>query len=122
MTATLLIALLIVKLLTLAKYLTNLGDIKARKDAVTLVSAMVVGVVVVILAAHAAITEAVVIPPSTIPLGLLDWPSQVFLGLVATSLGAFAYDVKKAIDGSDSAREPHLFGPPAGGGDRGATP
>lgn len=108
MTEVLLIGLLIVKLLTLGKYVTNWST--SKNDAITLLTAMIVGVVVVILASHAAITEAVVIPPSTLPLGALDWLSQVFLGLVVTSLGAFAYDVKKAIDSSTSTREPRLFG------------
>lgn len=60
------------------------------------------------LAAHAAVTEAYALPGFTEPLGTLDWASLALLGWILGSSGSFAYDFKKAVDGSDSASEAKL--------------
>lgn len=60
------------------------------------------------LAAHSAVTEAYALPGFTEPLGSLDWGSLALLAWILGATGSFAYDLKKAIDGSDSATEAHL--------------
>lgn len=82
--------------------------VKDVNAAVTLVSVWVAGVVVTVLGAHAAVLEGVVIPGTGVSLESLDGPSQVFLGMVLTSFVSFTYDLKKALDGSDSAKQPPL--------------
>ncbi len=44
-------------------------------------------------------------------LGSLNFISQVVIGLSATSLFSAFYDVKRALDNSDSARTPSLISP-----------
>jgi uncharacterized membrane protein len=43
-------------------------------------------------------------------LSALNTPSQILLGLMATSLLSVVYDVKKAVDSQDSAKMPKLIG------------
>jgi hypothetical protein len=69
----------------------------------------VVGFVGLSLAAHAAVTEAFALPGFTEPLGSLDAASLGLLAWVLGSTGSFAYDFKKAIDGSDSAVESKIL-------------
>lgn len=73
---------------------------------VTQVLTWLVGIGVIALAAQADIAAGIDIGGT--PLGMLDFPSQVLVGLSLSSAGSFAYDVKRAIDGSDSAAEPPL--------------
>ena len=61
------------------------------------------------LAAHAAVTSAYALPGFTQPLGDLDSASLALLAWLLGSTGSFAYDFKKALDGSDSAAEPKLL-------------
>jgi hypothetical protein len=60
------------------------------------------------LAAHAAVTEAYALPGFTESLGSLDAASLGLLAWLLGSTGSFAFDLKKAIDGSDSAAEASL--------------
>lgn len=61
------------------------------------------------LAAHSAVTEAFALPGFTQTLGSLDWGSLLLLAWILGSSGSFIYDIKTAIDGSDSAAEPKLL-------------
>jgi hypothetical protein len=45
------------------------------------------------------------------PLSRMDWETQVFLGLIATSLLSTLNEFKKAIDNNDSAAKVPLIGP-----------
>jgi hypothetical protein len=68
------------------------------------------GVAVIALAAQADIAAGLDIAGT--PLGQLDFPSQIFVGLSLGSAGSTVVDFRKAIDQSDSAREPALGGGP----------
>ena len=61
------------------------------------------------LAANSDIAAVYSLPGFTEPLGDLDWPSLSLLAWVLGSTGSFVYDVKSAIDGSDSAVETSLL-------------
>lgn len=61
------------------------------------------------LAAHAAVTSAFALPGFTQPLGDLDAASLGLLAWILGATGSFAYDLKKAVDGTDSAAEPRLL-------------
>jgi energy-converting hydrogenase Eha subunit G len=88
----------------------------ANKDfnaALTQIVVWVVGFIAVALAAHAQITENLVVPGLTTPLGSLDWPSEVLVAWILGGTGSFAFDFKKAFDASDNAAEPSLLRPRA---------
>lgn len=93
---------LIVNLTSITKFL------RARQigDALTKVYVLGVGVVVAFLAASSNAMASIDVNGT--PLGLLNGPSVILLGLSLASVGSFAYDYKKAVDGSDSAAEPPL--------------
>ena len=97
---------LAVKIVSALKYLTA-RDINAF---VTQVIAWVVGIGVIALAAQADLAAGIDI--GGVLLQDLDFASQVFVGLGLASAASFAFDVKKALDGSDSAKEPSLGGVP----------
>lgn len=61
------------------------------------------------LAAHAAVTEAFTLPGFTEPLGSLDVASLGLLAWILGSTGSFVYDMKSAIDNTDSASETSLL-------------
>lgn len=63
---------------------------------------------VIVLAAHAQITEDLVVPALGIALGSVDFASQFMLAWILGSSGSVVWDFKKAIDQTDSAREPTL--------------
>lgn len=75
------------------------------------------GVAVILLGANADAFEALMLPGFDRPIGDMNFYSLMLIGLSLTSLISFAYDFKKAIDGTDSAKTPHLTsispGPPA---------
>lgn len=75
----------------------------------TLISVMIAGVIVMLVAASAQVTETLVLPGTAMPIGDLDKISVIFLGLVITSLTSTVYDFKKAFDFSDSAKQPPLI-------------
>lgn len=98
------IALLASKLVEFAKYVRN-GDVNG---AVTLFIVWIVGVIVIFLASAAVVTQDLILPGLSQPLVDMDFWSKVFLGMIATSFISFGYDVKKAVDGTDSAATPPL--------------
>ena len=78
---------------------------------VTQLVVWVVGFVGITLAAHAQVTSALLVPGLEAPLGSLDASSLVLLAWILGSSGSFAFDFKKAVDGTDSAAEPSLLTP-----------
>lgn len=106
------LAALVIKITSVIK---SIG--KDNNMVVTQLVVWVVGIIVLFLGAEAEITETLIIPGLTAtPLGDMDTASIILAGFILGSSGAFAYDVKKAIDGSDSATEPALL-EYTGGGD-----
>jgi len=99
------IAFLANKIIELLKYLRA----KDWNAAFTLATIEVSGVIVMLIAAAAKVTETLVLPGTSEPIGTLDTASVVLLGLVMTSLSSTIYDFKKAIDGGDSAKQPPLL-------------
>lgn len=97
------LATLVVKVTSVLKYLTA-GQ---WRDALTQAVPWVAGAAIVWLGAQASATEAVRIW-GEVSLGELDGWSVILAGVALASTGSFAYDVKKAIDDTDSASEPHL--------------
>jgi len=93
------------KLLEMVKYVRA----KDWNAAITLLSLWFVGIIVVTVAAHNELTEDVILPQTTIPLGELGAVALGFLGMILTSLVSVTYDFKKAIDSSDSAKQPPLI-------------
>lgn len=62
------------------------------------------GIVVAFLAAQADVATGTKIGEYT--LSTLDWQSLVLLGLTVGSFAGVGYDLKKAVDNSDTAEEP----------------
>lgn len=85
-------------------FLRMLFNIQSQKSSIiTQVTAWVGGIILVVVAAHAGVTKALVLPGSDLALGVLDFPSQVLVGLLVSSLASGVVDIKKAVDGSDSS-------------------
>lgn len=82
---------------------------------VTLLAIHLTGVVVLLFAAAAKVTETLVVPGTSAAIGLLDNASVVFLGLTTASLTSKLYDFQKAVDQSTSAAQPNLL--PTANGD-----
>ena len=76
---------------------------------VTQVVVWLVGFGGLMLAANSAVIADYALPGFTQPLGDLDWSSLAILAWILGSTGSFAYDLKAAVDGSDSAAEAHLL-------------
>lgn len=107
MTVTL-FASLIWQVIDWLRELTNLNA--NRSSVITQLLAWIAGIGLIAVAAHAAVTEALVLPGLAQPLGDLDAGSTVLVGLLAASLASSAVDVKQAIDGNDTSRKPPLLG------------
>lgn len=99
---------LVVKVVSVVK---SIG--KDNNAVVTQLVGWAVGIGVAFLAAHAQVTSDLVVFGAH-RFGDLDGGSLVFAGLSLASGGSFAYDVKKALDYSDSASEPRLLKAPTG--------
>lgn len=99
------LAALIGKLLDFVKYL-RAGD---WNGAGTQATAWAVGVAVVFLFAQTSWADSS-LPIGDQTLGEMNAVEQFILGLLATSVFSAFVDAKKAVDGSDSARQPSLFG------------
>jgi zinc transporter ZupT len=102
-TALLLFAMFILKLLDFVKA-------AVARDAnalATIVVGWVAGVVAVLAFAHTQWASEIKIGEQTLA-GLSAW-SQVVFGLVATSVAGYLYDVKKAVDRTDSASSNRLL-------------
>lgn len=93
-------------------WLREVTNLKAnRSSVVTQLLAWIAGIALIAVAAHAAVTETLVLPGLAQPLGDLDAGSTVLVGLLAASLASSAVDVKQAIDTSDSSKKPPLIAP-----------
>lgn len=91
-------------------FLRMLFNFKTNKSGViTQITAWVGGVVLVILASHATITQTLVLPGTDQALKGLDIGSLVFIGLLISSVASAAVDIKKAVDNTDSATKPALL-------------
>lgn len=99
------LALAVNKTTSVVKWALN-KDVNA---VVTQIAVWVFGFVAVLLAAHADVTREIIVPGTVAPLGDLDTWSLVLLGWILGSSGSFIFDLKKAIDGTDSAAEPSLL-------------
>jgi hypothetical protein len=93
---------LIAKIVDFAKFVRA----KEWNGVVTQAASWVAGVLVVLLVAQ---TDFASFEVNNIVLGEMNLASQVFLGLIATSVISVVYDFRKAIDPSDSARTPSLL-------------
>lgn len=93
------------KIIELIKYLRA----KDMNAALTLVSIHITGVIVMLFAAAAKVSETLVIPGTSEAIGNLDTASVIFMGLTFASLTSKLYDFQKAVDGSDSAAQPQLL-------------
>jgi hypothetical protein len=102
------LAALVVKITSVLKYLTS----GAYREGITQVVPWVAGVIGVMVMAQADVSSDLVVW-GTQTLGSLNTWSQVLAGVALGSTGSFAYDYKKAIDGTDSAGEPPLGGAPS---------
>lgn len=80
-----------------------------KNTVVTQVVVWLVGFGGLALAAQSDVTSAFALPGFTEPLGDLDVASLGVLAWILGSTGSFAYDIKAAIDGSDSAAETKLL-------------
>ena len=100
-----LLAALVFKLADLSKYVTN----KDWNGFLTQIWVYVLGVVVCLVAGNANAFEGLTIPGMTEPLGELDTLSLVLVGLCIASFGSSFNDIKKAFDGSDSAKTASLL-------------
>lgn len=80
----------------------------AWRDALTQVLVWAVGFGGLSLAANAGVSEDLMIPGLSLPLGAMSWTSLLLVAWILGSTGSFAYDLKSAIDNTDSAAEPKL--------------
>lgn len=100
----------LIALSTLSLKLTSVVKYLSARDwtsSLTQIVAWAAGVLVVCVAAQADLTAALEPIPGH-ALGDMDFWSQVLVGMGLASLGSTVYDVKSAIDGGDSAKEPSL--------------
>lgn len=106
------VALLAIALLA-NKLIELLKGIRVRdwNRVVTLLVLFVAGFGALSLAAHAAVTEHMIVPGTLTEIGFLDWPSLALLGLMITATGSTLYDFRKAFDNTDSAAQPKLLPP-----------
>lgn len=98
------VAFLSNKIIELIKWLRA----KDWNAAITLIAIHISGVIVMLFAAASKVTETLVVPGTSAAIGTLDTASVVFIGLVLTSLTSKLYDLQKAIDRSDTAKQPPL--------------
>jgi uncharacterized membrane protein len=93
---------LVVKITSVIKR-ASVGDVQA---VLTQTVVWVVAVLAMFLVAQADIAGGLTIGEAA--LSAYDWQSLIVVGLALGSGGSFAYDVKRAIDNTDTATEPHL--------------
>lgn len=101
-TPVLAMAALVIAIINLIKYLRS-GN---WNGAITTLSVMVAGVVVIALAAQTDFAAGIVIADR--PLSEYNFWSLLFIGLSLSSIAAFANDIRGAIDNSDSTVKPNL--------------
>lgn len=89
-------------------FLRELTNVKQNKSAVvTQLSAWIAGLAVVMLAAQSDLFNGFQI--GDFALRNLNIGSQVFFGLIISSLASTGVDIKQAIDGRDSSAKPPLL-------------
>jgi hypothetical protein len=96
---------------TFVNFLTYLRS-SNWNGAVTQLIAWVAGIAGVIIAAHTQFASQITFGSQK--LSSMSWPTQVFLGLIATSLLSTVNEIKKAIDSTDSAKKAPLIPSPTG--------
>lgn len=101
------LAALVWKFTSTLKY-ASAGDFK---NVLTQVIPWVGGVLAVLLAAQADVGQSVTVF-GDMTLASLDGWSQILAGISLGSAASAAYDVKKAVDNTDSSAEPPLTGQP----------
>ena len=72
--------------------------------------AWVAGIAGVAIAAHTQFAGSINF--GSLPLNKMNFVTQIFIGLIATSILSTVNEVKKAVDNTDSAAQPPLVGPP----------
>lgn len=82
---------------------------KDNNAVVTQALVWIIGIAALFLAGQAQFTAGLVVPGLNIALGDMNGWSILMAGWMLGSSGSFAYDVKSAIDGTDSAVEPKLL-------------
>lgn len=96
----------IVKLMSFFKYLSA----KKWREVVTQLIVWGAGLAAVWIFGMSKFTRGITVGDGGITIGSLDAGAKIILGLTIASVGSFAYDFKKALDGTDSAGEPPLGG------------
>lgn len=96
-------ATLIIAIINLLQYARG----KDWNGVVTTLAVWVAGVVVCLLVAETDFASGINVTDNQ-TLASLNTASLVFLGLTVSAMGQFAVQVKKAIDGHDSATKPDL--------------
>jgi hypothetical protein len=91
---------------TLVNFLTYWRG-KNYSAMLTQVIAWAAGIGAILIAAHTQFAPQISFSGQT--LAKMDWQTQVFIGLIATSILSTVNEVKKAIDTSDSAKKTPLF-------------
>lgn len=94
---------LVIAIINLIKFL-RAGD---WDGVVTTVSVWLAGVIVVLLVAQTDFADG--IPVGNHTLATLNFWSLVFLGLTIGGTAIFGNEIKKALDGGDSAKKPPLL-------------
>lgn len=107
------LAALAYKVTSLLKYATS-GQVRS---AVTTVVPWAAGFLVLLVGAQADATAAIMLPGLREPLGQLDVWSLMLAGTTIGAVGSAGYDLKSAVDNTDTAVEPPLASP---SGPRGA--
>jgi hypothetical protein len=107
LTASVILGAFVLKLVDFIKYLRN----SDWNGVVSLLITWVVGLVAVQVFIATQWGDEIRVGAHT--LGELDGTSKLVLGLVIPSLASLLYDVKKAVDNTDSAATPPLVKPPA---------
>lgn len=97
------LAALVYTLINFFKYLTNAD----WKSAITIAVVWIAGILAVTIAAHTDFAASITIIDD-IALDKLNFWSLLFTGLIIGSLGSSFFDLKKALDGNDSAKTPPL--------------
>ena len=90
-------------------FVNFLKYLRARNGSAVLTQliAWAAGIAGIVLVAHTQFATDIVFGKHT--LASLDISSQLFLGLIATSILSTVNEVKKAIDNGDSAKTPNLL-------------
>jgi hypothetical protein len=91
---------------TFVNFLTYIRS-KNLNGVVTQIIAWAAGILAIVLAAHTQFASQISF--GTEKLSQMGWPTQLFIGLIATSILSTVNEVKKAIDNSDSAAKVPLL-------------